>query len=40
MKNLHRKQQSNILVDLEMLIASAKEFLLATRKKEKKTTQR
>jgi len=38
MKNVHRKQQSNVLVALEMLIALAKEFLLATRKKEKKTT--
>jgi len=36
MKNLHRKQQSNIPVALEMLMASAKECSLATRQEEKR----
>jgi len=40
MKNLHRRQQLNVPVALGMLMASAKEFLLATRKEERKTTQR
>jgi len=39
MKNLCRRQQSNIPVALGMLMASAKEFLLATKKEERKTTQ-
>jgi len=36
MENLHRKQQSNVPVALEMLMASAKECSLATRKEEKR----
>jgi len=40
MKILHWKQQSNVLVALEILIASAKECLLATIEKEKMTTER
>jgi len=40
MKNVCRRQQSNVPVALGMLMASAKEFLLARRKEERKTRQR